>query len=189
MITIKSEKKHYGINFPTSLNEIKPEDLNAITKNVTLPKNYCIIALCYKTKVFDFCTMIDNNKNVEISVVPLIAKINKEDSEKYRINVGDKVTISRSSLEMGDHIKLPTMISSDNVRKYFKDDPDLKKAIITKNSSLIIDKDINKQLLGTNSPNIIIMEFKIVPINDIRATMPVECDIYDPYAEHYKVIN
>lgn len=189
MITIKSEKKHYGINFPTSVNEIKAEHLEAITKNVNLPKNYCIIALCYKTKVFDFCTMIDNNRNAEISVVPLLAKINKEDSEEYKMNIGDKVTISRSSLEMGDHIKLPTMISAENARDYFKADPDLKKAIITKNSNLIIDKDINKQLISSNSPSIIIMEFKIVPINDIRATMPVECDIYDPYAEHYKVTN
>ena len=61
MITIKSEKKSYGINFPTSKEEITSELLEAVTKQVKLPKHYCIVALCFQTKIFDFVTMTKSN--------------------------------------------------------------------------------------------------------------------------------
>lgn len=181
MVTIKSPKKNYGINFPSSVNEITTDMLDAITENVKLPKHYCIVALCYKTKVFDFCTMINTNKNVEIGVVPILAKISKEDSEETAACVGDKLVIDRSSLERGSHLKINTMISSDNARKYFQSDENLHKAIISKNDTVVIGKDMNKQLLASNSPEIIIMEFKIVPVNDIAASVPFGNNIIDPF--------
>lgn len=181
MITIKSNKKSYGINFPTSLNELTPEVLEVITDGVKLPKHYCIVALAFKTKVFDFCTMINSNRQATIGVTPILAKIAKEDSESVNAVSGDKIIIDRSSLERGVQIKLPIMISSDNARNYFNSDPNLIKAIMTKDGKVVEDSGINKKLLSSNSPDIIILEFKIVPVNDISAAMAVDYDVVDPF--------
>ena len=58
---------------------------------------------------------------------------------------------------------------------------DLVKAIITKNDSVIIDKNINKQLLAGQSPNIIVLEFKIIPVTDINAAIPINYNPIDPF--------
>lgn len=182
MITIKSKKKNYGINFPTSVSEIKPEYLAAISENVKLPKHYCIIALAFETKVFDFCAAMNSNKNTSVTVTPILAKIHDEDSKSVNANVGDKIIMERSCLERGVHLNLKTMVSSNNARNYFNSDPDLTKAIIMKDTEgIIIDKNLNKNLVASQSPNIIVLEFKICPVNDISAAIPVNTSIVDPF--------
>lgn len=182
MIEIKSEKMNYGIKFPSSINEITPEILETITAKVKLPKYYCIVALCFKTRVFDFCTMISsNNINKDISVVPLLAKISDEDSTTINAKVGDKIIIDRSSLERSSRINIPVSISSENAKRYFKSDEQLSRAIITKDDNIISNSNINKQLLKSNSPDIVIMEFKVVAINDIVASTPMDNMIQDPF--------
>lgn len=182
MLKIKSEKMSYGINFPSSVNEITVDMLNVITEKVKLPKYYCVVALCFKTKVFDFCTMISsNNVNKDISVIPILAKISDEDSESIKAKVGDKIIIDRSSLERSSRINIPVSISSDNVKNYFNSDRDLSRAIVTKDECAIADNNINKQLIKSNSPDIIIMEFKVVAINDIVASTPMDNRIQDPF--------
>lgn len=182
MLQIKSVKKPYGINFPTEVAEVTPEILNEITANVKLPKHYAILALCFKTKVFDFVTTINSSKEVNISVTPLLAKIADDDSENVNAVVGDKVIIDRSSLERGVHLNLPTLVSSNNARRYFKEDPELSRAIMTKDSNAIqIDKNMSKSLLAANSPQIIVLEFKIVPVTDIAASIAIGCNSVDPF--------
>lgn len=170
MIRIKSEKTVYGINFPTSVDEITPEILNEITKRVSLPNNYCIVMLAYKTRLFDFVASMNSKKDISLSVVPVMAKISDEDGELINSHVGDRIIIERSCLERGVHVQLPTMISTANVRNYFSSDPNLSKAIIRGEYSSDI-KDAN----------IIIVEFKIVPINDISASIPKGEEPIDPF--------
>lgn len=181
MITIKSNKMSYGIKFPTSLNELTPDVFNIITDGVKLPKHYCIVALAFNTKIFDFCTMINSNKQTTIGVTPILAKISDADSKDINAVVGDKIIIDRSSLERGVQIKFPILISSENARKYFNSDPNIAKAIMTKDNKIIQDSGINKQLVSSNSPDIIILEFKIVPVNDISAAIPINYKNIDPF--------
>lgn len=170
MFQIKSEKKNYGINFPTNLNEITKEHLDAITKNVNLPKHYCIIALAFNTKLFDFCTAMNNVKSTNVAVTPILAKIHEEDSKDINATVGQKIITDRTSLERGVHLNLKTVLNSSVVRNYFNDDIELTKSIIAKNK------------IGNNkSQNIIILEFKIVPVTDISASIDVDANVIDPY--------
>lgn len=173
MITIKSEKKSYGINFPTSLNELTPEILNEITKQVKLPKHYCIVALCFKTRVFDFVVAMNSKKEQAVAIVPLLAKINEEDKADVNAEVSDRVVLSRSALEMGTHISLPVIISTDNARRYFSSDEELTKSIITRRNSIFTDM--------TKKDNIIVLEFKIIPVSDIKATVPADGKGLDPF--------
>lgn len=173
MITIKSEKKSYGINFPTSVNELTPEIFDEITKHVKLPKHYCIVALCFKTRVFDFVVAMNSKKEQAVAIVPLLAKINEEDKVDVNANISDRVILSRSSLEMGTHISLPIIISTDNARNYFASDEELTKSIISRRNSIFTDM--------TKKDNIIVLEFKIIPVSDIKATVSTDGKGYDPF--------
>lgn len=177
MIEVKSDKLNYGINFPTSIYEITADDLKRITNNVKLPKHYCIVALAFTTKLFDFCTAINSNRNTDVSVTPILAKISEEDVHVVNANVGDKLIVDRSSLERGVHINLKTVISSSVARNYLNSDQELIKNIITKNNKA----NINKELVSDKSPNIVVLEFKILPVTDISASVPIECDTIDPF--------
>lgn len=177
MIEIKSDKLNYGINFPTSIYEITSDDLKHITSNVKLPKHYCIVALAFTTKLFDFCTAINSNRSTDVSVTPILAKISEDDVHVVNANVGDKLIVNRSSLERGVHINLKTVISSNVARNYFNSDQELIKNIVTKNSKA----NINKDLVSDKSPNIVVLEFKILPVTDISASVPIECDTIDPF--------
>lgn len=173
MITIKSEKKSYGINFPTSINELTPEILDEITKQVKLPKHYCIVALCFKTRLFDFVVAMNSKKEQAVAIVPLLAKINEEDKVDANANVSDRIILSRSALEMGTHISLPVIISTDNARKYFSSDEELTKSIISRRNPIFLDM--------TKKDNIIVLEFKIIPVSDIKATVPIDGKGFDPF--------
>ena len=173
MITIKSEKKSYGINFPTSVNELTPEILSEITKHVKLPKHYCIVALCFRTRLFDFVLAMNSKKEQAVSIVPLLAKINEEDKVDVNANISDRVILSRSALEMGTHLSLPVIISTDNAQRYFSSDEQLTKSIITRRNPIFTDM--------TKKDNIIVLEFKIIPVSDIKATVPTDGKGYDPF--------
>lgn len=182
MITIKSEKKSYGINFPTSVEEITPEMLDAITKDVKLPEYYCIIALAFQTKLFDFCAVMNNTKNSNMSVTPLLAKVSVKDVKNCCANVGDQVLIDRSSLERGIHYNAKTMINASTARNYFNGDNDLTRLIMTKSDKVIgTNHETGKPLRGCDAGNVIILEFKICPIGDISAYIPVNVDVNDPF--------
>lgn len=173
MIQVKSDKKSYGINFPTSIYELTPEVLTSITEQVKLPKHYCIIALCFKTRLFDFVVAMNSKKEHSISVVPVLAKISEEDSAETNAVVSDKVIINRAALEMGTHISIPVMISTDNARNYLASDEDLTKSIITRTNPIF--NNLGKQ------DNIVVLEFKIVPVSDIKATVPIGANGNDPF--------
>ena len=100
MIEIKSKKKSYGIRIPSSIGEITPEVLNTLVKGVKLPKHYCIVALCFDTKLFDFMTSINAKKPSTVAVSPLLAAISDEDSELINANIGDKLILNRTAIEL-----------------------------------------------------------------------------------------
>lgn len=174
MITIKSKARDYSINFPTDVNEITAHHLNVITASANIPAHYCIVALCFKTKLFDFAAMVRNNSGGSVSVVPLLAKVNKEDAGFA--NVGDRIIVDKTDLERGSHINFKTMISSNNAKAYINSDPELIRGILSKK-----DIPLNESLKLSQSPYIVVVEFKIIPVNDIHAAIPRDSKSEDPF--------
>lgn len=187
MIRIKSKTSLDGILFPTSLNEITPEVLDIISKDVHLPKYYCIVALAFETKLFDFATTIKNPKNTTVGVTPILCKLSEELAEEYATKenqiykVGNKVIIDRSSLERGVHLNLKTIISSTAAHRFFEKDSNLVKDILANKETIAVDCRTGKELTTKDVNNIVILEFKVVPINDIVATIPISCQHIDPF--------
>lgn len=182
MLELKSKTKSYGINFPTSINEFTPELLASITDNIQLPKFYSIIALCYNVKLFDFMATIRNNKPGNTPVTPLLARADKEELKLINGSIGDRVVISKSSMEMGQHLNIPVMITTLNASNYFKLDEDAVTTYVNKKpqigDSLIKAIQLDSEL---NAKSIYVMEFKIIPIRDIVATIPLDSKIIDPF--------
>ena len=182
MITIKSKNKNYGINFPTSVEEVTPTALKAVLENVNLPKYHCVIAMCSSIKLFDLVTAISGaNKDTITQVIPLIGKINESDNENLNANVGERVIIDRSSLERGVHLTTAFSISSSNAMRYINSDADLKKDILSGKFNNASNGQLNKSLSLTTSPQIVLVEFKIVPVSAISATIKNDTDYVDPY--------
>lgn len=182
MLLIKSKKLNYGINFPTDLKEITPDVLSNLTANVNLPEYHCIVALCFKTKLFSFVAGIRNNKAHDVGVTPLLAKMSNKDLNKMNINIGDKVIIDRSSLERGVHLPIPTLISTSAAYAYLEKDPNISRAIMTGDiNSVLIDPNMNKNSAEENSPYIYVVNFKIVPVNNIYGSITTDSSVSDPF--------
>lgn len=181
MITIKSKNRNYAVSFPESLSEIKPEDFISTLNDINLPKYHCIVAMCTEIKLFDLATAISGNaKDTITQVIPLIGKINDCDNEMLKVDVGERIIIDRSSLERGVHLNTRLSIGSVNAMKYINSDADLKKDILSgkfNNST----SNLNKQLAIGSSPVIILVEFKIVPVNSIVAAVKKNVDFVDPF--------
>lgn len=173
MITIKSASAKYGINFPSDVTEITPEMLTSITSNVKLPKYYCIVALCYKTKVFDFVASLNKKSSPMVATIPLIAKISEEDAKDRNVQVGDRIITDRSAIERGTHINLKTMVSLGNAGNYFTKDREL--------IGQIIKGEYNYGENQPTKPEIIIIEFKILPVGEIYAAIDSSVQAIDPF--------
>ena len=76
MIKVESKFKDFGIQIPTDISEITSEALDAVLTNVVVAKHYCVVALCQNESLFG----VINNKVSTVEVMPIIAKISKEDA-------------------------------------------------------------------------------------------------------------
>lgn len=174
MLVIKSQTKDYGVAFPTSLSEITPDILKSITDHVILPKHYCIVAMCFKTTLFEFVAKLSKSKGIDIPVTNLLAKINSGEDSDSNYEIGSKLIVNRSSIERGFHLSIPIAIGSNAAYEYIDADNTLRKNIM--DGSYLKDRGIAK---GNDS--IYLMEFKIVPIVDIAAVLPINFKGQDPF--------
>ena len=190
MIELKSVKQNYTISVPTDLSELTPEILSSITKGIKLPPYYAIVAICFHVKLSEIAVNVNNNKDKSVNVVTLLAKASEDDIAKVNTKIGDKLVLDRSTLERGVHLYLPISINSKNITKFIGDDDDLRKRLmrggdgsepivnvppITMSSK---DKDVFKTNL---SPSIYMLEFKIIPVNDISASIDAKDKTIDPF--------
>lgn len=152
MITINGQKE--SVTCLTKVEEITPEVLTELTKGIKLAEHYAIIAIITKSKVFDL-TMLSKTKDATISVIPKLAKLNSNNSE---FSIGETIVIDRSSLERGYHVNFKHKYSVGSITNFFANNEEERK----------------KLMIGENplrSTEIYAIQFKIVPINQIVATI------------------
>lgn len=181
MIKIESKNKNYAVNFPETVSEIKRDELRLALEGINIPKYHCVVAICTQIKLFDLATAISgNSKDTITKVIPLMGKINDCDNDMLKVEVGERIIIDRSSLERGVHLSTPLSISVDNAMKYINSDSELKKDILSGKFNNTVT-NINKQLISGTSPNIVLVEFKIVPVSSIVAAVKNDIKTVDPY--------
>lgn len=170
MIQLSNDKIKYGIKLPTSVDEITPEMLEQLTAQVKLGKGYAIIALCYEVS---FMSLIFTNKKQQATkVYTKVAKLNG-DSDYIDVKVGDVIAIGKSSIEMGQHIHINSVASETCIKAYLLD-----KARLTRPSATSV---IASDLDDIDGKEFLLMEFKVIPIRDIRAAFDYSVKHIDPF--------
>lgn len=183
MFELKKENSKIGINIPTTLDEIVKE-LPNILKDVKIPEHYCIIAMAMKTDLFSIALNASgNSKEQTVEVIPLFAKANES---RFPIDmiIGDKVIVERASLERATHLHIPISASMKNIINFINEgsNSQLRKSIIdrtygkeNKNATM------NKSIPYTTKDKIYVLEFKIIPIGDIRGAIGYDKKTNDPF--------
>lgn len=182
MLEIKSDLKDYSINFPTSLLELTPEVLASVVAGIKVPQYHAIIALAYSMPLFQIAIDIRNKKEGAASVIPIMASGDINDLTKVNCQVGDRIVTDRSSLERGTHINVPIMIGSKNASNYISGDNKLISALINGDETKdYLDKPVWNEMIKRKKESIIMLDFKIIPLVDIKASMAINHRVIDPF--------
>lgn len=172
MITLKHEKVKKVINVPTTVNEITPEVLEKLAANIYISKYYSLVALCWNVSFGDiFFNQKDKNKGAQ--VIPLLAKVNVPEAEKedYKwLEVGKKLILSRSALEMGVHIHVPNAASMQSIQAWAEKINEIERPG---------SKGISINTLPQGK--FVLIEFKVVPLNQINGVINADILPEDPF--------
>lgn len=171
MIELSNDKIKVGIKLPTTVDEITPEMLEQLTSQVKLARNYVLIALCYEMRFADL--VFDTKKQKPTKVYAKVAKASLIDNSYIDIKCGDIIAISQSAIEMGQHVYIKSVASENAIKAFLLD-----KAKLTRpNATSINPSDIQ----DIDSRVFLLIEFKIVPVGDIRAAFDYSVDYIDPF--------
>lgn len=167
MITLANDKVKEKINVPTTIADITPEVLTKLAENITLPKHYVLVALCWNVNFAD--VFFNVKKNKEAKVIPFCAKANVDDEYSW-ISVGKKLILSRSGIEMGVHVSISNAASMNNISRWAE------KVAKAENPN-------SKGISATTLPagKFILIEFKVVAANLITGCIESDVLSDDPF--------
>ena len=166
-VTIKSEE--FTMTLPTSLKEITSDYLLNITDNVVVSPYHALIAVVYRTKLMEIVNSAKKSRAMATAIVPLFVKANLGDNiEKSsadvfsQMNPSDKIVIAGSDIERGYQIMCPANdITFERLVLVYNNDADFAKAIITDQTYYYF------------------VDFKLVPINDIKGFYKNDVKTFD----------
>ena len=171
MIKLRNEKRNYEVNYPTKFNEINFEGLFKVVNNVYVSEHYAIIALCQSFTPFALATLgTKQNRDLAVPVSANFIRVN-DPNNKFVGNLGDKVIISRSDLELSTHLPIRFGLSTATISDILQDDP--------KTVTMLRQNPIDEK--GNLVKEIIVVEFKIVPISSIKATISKDVPTKDMF--------
>lgn len=193
MYLLKSNKADYAIQLPTSMNEITNKILAELTDNITLKEHYTLVALVYKTTLFNLASQVNGGLKADsINVIPIIAKESvvtvTKDKNHLPVKGHDgliRPIIAPSAIERGYEVYIPTAASLNSVLGYIQHDNDLRIELFQKKYKGNVESlgviATDNIVIEDNSQPIYLLGFKIVANNDIVATVPLKQSIKDTY--------
>lgn len=149
----------YIFNFPTTIKEISPEYLTAITSNIKVAAHHCLIAIVYREAISTVVlTYKQRKKSITAGVVPIFIKAGDTDSEFIKnLAIKDTLVIPGSMLSLANHISIfENTLSLD----YFM-------------TLLDSDNEVGQRAIGENQ-KVCFVDFKIVGNTDIVAAYTQE---------------
>lgn len=175
MIEIKSDAKDYSLLIPTSLSEITPDMVKEMLSNQHLADNYCIIALVYRSKLFDLVAAGNSKRQVVWNhTVHLVKGENNGKESVLGIGIMDKVILHESDLERAQILRVAANdISVTNAFNYIGTDKNLASDIMRHNINIenptpsidIAGIIPAKKIIST--PECYFLDFRIVPLSAI----------------------
>lgn len=186
MLVLNSKLKTYSVTLPTDISEVNNNYFDNLLKDIKLAPNYSIVAICYVDRLFSVVSDFKNNAgSKQANVIPLIAKLNDTENN-LSFKQGDIVICNPTELEMGTHLSLKqNAISLANVANYVIQDKELYNDVIS--GRFFNDgKSLGAAEAKTTAPDVIFVEFKIVPNCAIKGSYSPKENIYCTMKEHYK---
>lgn len=157
------------VKLPTSFKELTNDYLLNVSKELNITEDRSLIALVSISTLdaLAFDSTSKKKNGATVAVVPIFVKTGKTDSEVINnTKCGDKVVLSRTAIELGDHVHLTNnKITCNDIMNFINVDDNLRKALITKS----FFKDNN--IIG--NPKVYMVDFKLVG----------NCDIHGAYVE------
>ena len=129
-------------NIPEHEKEITKEYINNVLQNVKLTEHYCVIGLVYVGSLTELISVKAN----KFSVIPILCKYNSD--KLTDDDIMKTVIMDRTDIERGQHLYgIKNELGLASIK------------------SFIINNNLNKAAIGVKA---VAIEFKIVPVNDIR---------------------
>ena len=161
MIKLTNKKRNYELNVPTKFSDINFEDIKHVLDNVDISEHYAVVALCQSFGTFQLATLgTKNTKDMNVPVSINFVTAN-DPNEKLKANVGDKVITSRSDIEMSVHLPITFGLSTSSIAATIEDNPEVR---------TMLRNGVNDEN-GNPVKEIIAVEFKLVPLSAIKATI------------------
>lgn len=174
MISLKNES--IEVLVPTKLSEITKERLDEMFGVINLPDNYCVIAVLQKVKLSQFAMMtVSKAKETLVYTIPIVGKLPNIHGYNGKIEVGQKVIVTRTNIEMGTALSMSTMISANNLNAFLNENESIRQECFRK---VIADDD------GNTDVWIYVFEGKIIPMSDIRGTIDLGVAASDPFSNN-----
>lgn len=171
MIKLTNTKRNYQVDVPTKLSEIDFNNLVEVVDNVKISEHYAIIALCQSFTPFSLATLgTKQNRDMAVPVSANFVKAN-DPNNKLSANPGDKVIISRSDIEMSTHLPVRFSLSTSTISDILQDD--------TKTTTMLRQNPVDEK--GELVKELIIVEFKLIPLSSIKAIVDRTCATKDAY--------
>lgn len=169
MIVLASHNKSYDLALPTDTREITNDAIAKIAARVHIAKNYVLVGLITPTKYIKLQAMYGKNgKDDKSFVMPIIAKISEEDSKATGFEAGETIVISRTALEMGNHVDgFNNPISPRAIYEYIRS-----------------DKDVLSRANTDEFADFYTLTFKIVPLNTIVASYKKNLQTETPFVSY-----
>lgn len=182
MFDIKNPKKSFYVSFPTSITEVTKDYFDSLLGNIRLQEHYCVVALCFKEKVATLALNVRDRKNTTSNVIPIIAKIAENNDCNYKQM--DIAVVDRTNLERAIHLPMNNnWIGVSGFEKYID------------NNIKLMNQLANGAYwrgISETTPEIILVEFKVLPIRDIvaiRGNDVPNCCIYTHKLDAEEVVD
>lgn len=171
MIKLTNKKRGYELNLPTKFSEINFNELKKVLDNVDISEHYAVVALCQSFSSFQLATIgAKNSRDLNIPVSINFVAAN-DPNGKLKANPGDKVITSRSDIEMSVHLPITFGLSTSSIAATIEDNPEVRTML----------RDGVDDIEGNPVKEVIAVEFKLVPLSAIKATVDRSRSFVDIY--------
>lgn len=179
MLKIVSKVAGYAINIPTQKAEITNDIFNSLLENVKIPNNYCIVAVLTKDTLFGIMNLM-NNKNSTALCTTVLAKEANTESAANNFKQGEEIVVSRSGVETATHLNVQgNLVSTRFLIEFIKKDDKLVDQITNGR----FDRDLPGVTYRGANPYVYTIDFKIVPLNLVHASVDKTIKSVNPFKE------
>lgn len=195
MIELKNCVTGKVLSLPTEFDEVvKSGYLEDCAREVVVAPNHVLVGLIYKEKLSYIISTSKNPNNVKPSIViaTLAADSPKGELQQYcGANVRDRLIITGTDLARAFHVNCKSNVLSINkVVDFVNSDKELLKTVsslyTSSFSKILFDKDGNRTEQNlTERPFNYFVEFKIVPVSDIKGCYKPENAIKSNFIKDY----